>query len=273
MAFKFPGANFFAAADAKSRIFLVVIVVIIVALGIYFGARYFSGEATTTGASKVAAAPTNLQSVPGGQLTPEYYQAQMQLSAQSAQQAQMTGGSAVPILVNVPNQPGFGSQNCTVLCPSEDSPNVANDINNLVKLGKLSQADANRLLDMAKANVSVDEYAAELDRLVREGKLTPEQARQLLAQYKKQHANNLVTESAGVMDSMIKSGQLPLQTATELLTLQKNNISFVFLNHADTLLQVDGSIHSTFLPVPRLHVVLYIALIIFLLAPASFCRC
>jgi len=73
--------------------------------------------------------------------------------------------------------------------------------------------------------VSVAEYAAALDELVRQGKLTPEQARLLLEKYKKQHANALLTSSANAMDNLIKSGQLPLSIANELLDLQKRKVT------------------------------------------------
>lgn len=84
---------------------------------------------------------------------------------------------------------------------------------------------ASALQQLADKNASVDEYAAELDRLVREGKLTPEQARQLLEQYKKQHANRLLKQSADTMDSLIKSGQLPIDSANQLLDAQKKKMS------------------------------------------------
>ena len=95
----------------------------------------------------------------------------------------------------------------------------------MVEKGKLSQDNANRLLDLAKNNATEDEYAAALDELVRQGKLTPEQARALLEKYRKQRANGLVNESAKAMDNMIKSGQLPLDTANQLLALQKRNLT------------------------------------------------
>ncbi len=224
MAIKFPSFKIFSNTDAKSRVLILVGVVIAVVVFIFLIVRYInSGNATN--ASRVASAPAGLESVPGGQLSPEYYRALMQANEQSAQQAKMTGGSAVPTLVNIPNssQSSFPSQqNCTVLCPGPDNVNVADDINDLVKNGKLSQKDADRLLALAKANASVDEYAAALDELVRQGKLTPEQARQLLEKYKKQHQNALLAESGRVMDALIKSGELPLDAANQLLALQKN---------------------------------------------------
>jgi polyhydroxyalkanoate synthesis regulator phasin len=228
MALKLP--KFLSGTDAKSRIVILFTGVAGFFLLIYVAVYYFGGGSSTTGPSKIANAPSDLKSVPGGQLSPEYYRALNQANAQAAQQAQMTGSSAVPTLINVPAQaPGtaMGSSggDCTVLCPSEDKITVADDINDLVKSGKITQAVGNQLLDLAKKNVSVEEYASALDELVRQGKLTPEQARALLEKYKKQHANALITESARAMDGLIKSGQLSLTAANELLDLQKKNLT------------------------------------------------
>jgi polyhydroxyalkanoate synthesis regulator phasin len=225
MAIKFPSFKIISTSNVKSRVFLLLIAVVVIIGGLFFLARYLSGDKSTVGSSRVASAPAGLQSVPGGQLSPEYYRALMQANAQSAQQAQITGTSALPTIVNVAQPAAQPQQNCTVLCPSDDNVNVADEINNLVKGGKLPQKDADMLLAMAKNNVPVDEYAAALDRLVKEGKLTPEQARKLLEQYKKQHQNALLNETAKAMDGMIKSGQLPLDVANQLLALQKSNIS------------------------------------------------
>ncbi len=223
MAIKLPDFKIFSSTDARSRIFIAAAVVAGIAVAIFFMVQYFSAD-EGAGASRVAAAPAGLQSVPGGQLSPEYYRALMQANQQAAQQAQMKGGTAVPTLVNIPNQSSTFQQSssCTVLCPSPDDPDVAKDIADLVKSGKLSQKDGDRLMALAKANASIDEYAAALDELVKQGKLTPEQARQLLEKYKKQHQNVLLKESASAMDALIKSGQLPLDTANQLLALQKS---------------------------------------------------
>lgn len=222
MAFKLPQFKF-SGADSKSRVFLILGALLGVIALVYFGVKYFGTEESATGPSRVAGAPSGLQSVPGSkELSAEYYRTLAQANAQSVQKAQISGGSAVPTLINTP---GVEGGNCTVLCPNEDNANVADDINALVKAGKLSQRNADLLLDLAKRNVSVAEYAAALDELVRQGKLTPEQARLLLEKYKKQHANALLTNSANAMDSLIKSGQLSLGTANELLDMQKRRVS------------------------------------------------
>ncbi len=225
MAVKFPGFKFFSAADTKSRIFLIFAVAVVIVMLIFFTSRFLGGNGNTLGSSRVAAPPASAQSIPGSNLTPAYYQALREQNAQAVQKAQLSGGSAVPTMLNIPNQPPeLGTNNCTILCPGEENANVINDINNLESSGKLSKEDAAKLRDLANKNVSAEEYAAALDDLVKQGKLTPEQARELLAQYKKQHENGLLTDSAKMMDAMIKAGQLPLDTANQLLLLQKNKI-------------------------------------------------
>lgn len=223
MAIDFSRFNFFKRLDARARILFLVGVVVGIIFLIYLLSRLLGGGAETTGPSQVANAPQGLQSVPGGQLTPEYQRAVMQASSQLAEKAQMTGGSAVPTLINISGQPTTGASGC-VIC-SDENANVKDFLDDWVRQGKLSPDVANALQALADKNVSVDDYAAELDRLVREGKLTPEQARALLEQYKKQHANALLKNSAQAMDAMIKAGQLPIDAANQLLEAQKNNAS------------------------------------------------
>jgi len=223
MAFDFSKLNFFSRLGARSRIFVLVGTVIGVIFLVYLGTQFLTGGEDTTGPSRVAGAPQGLQSVPGGQLTPEYYRALQQANIQAAQQAQITGGSAVPTLVNI-GQPAAPTGAPCVIC-TDESANVKYNLEDWVRQGKVTPEVASALQQLADKNVSVDEYADALDRLVKEGKLTPEQARILLDQYKKQHANALLKDSAKTMDDLIKSGDLPLDVANQLLTAQKNNVS------------------------------------------------
>ncbi|MCD6039396.1 MAG: hypothetical protein K0S27_796 [Gammaproteobacteria bacterium] len=222
MAFKFPGLKIFSPTDSKSRVVILLVSFVGIAAVIYISMHLLSGGGATPGPSKVAGAPSGLQSIPGNkQLSPEYYRTLAQANEQAVRQAQISGGSAVPTLINTPAPQETPSQNCTILCQSEDKTNVADDINAFVKTGRLSQKEGDRLIDFANKNISISEYAAELDDLVSRGKLLPEQARLLLNKYKKQHANALLSSSAIVMDNLIKSGRLPLSVANDLLELQK----------------------------------------------------
>jgi polyhydroxyalkanoate synthesis regulator phasin len=226
MAFKFP--SLFSATDAKSRVSIVIGTVLGVIGLIYIGSHLLGGGGVTAGNAHVANAPSDLQSIPGGQLTPEYSRALAQENAQVAKQAQSSGQSAVATLVNVGDEPASTANtgaNCTVVCPGAENADTTSDVNNLVKSGKITQAEANTLLTMAKDNVPVSQYAAQLDELVKEGKITPEQARKLLETYKNQHANALLTASSQSMDALIKSGKVPLAVGNELLLMQKQNVS------------------------------------------------
>lgn len=225
MAMDFSKLNFFSRLGARARLLVLFSGVLGVILVVYLGVKFFSAGGETTGPSRVASAPQGLQSVPGGQLTPEYYRALAQANVQAAQQAQISGGSAIPTLVNV-GQPAMsgGQSQCNVICPDE-AANVKYTLDDWVKQGKISPEVATGLQQLADKNVSVAEYASELDRLVKAGKLTPEQARILLEQYRKQHTSNQLQESGKLMDPMIKSGQLPLEVANTLLEYQKKNMS------------------------------------------------
>lgn len=222
MAFDFSKLNFFKKLDARARVFVLFGGLVGVGILIYALVAFLSAGSGTTGPSRVASAPRGVQSVPGGQLTPEYYRALQEANQRAAQQAQISGGSAIPTFVNTGQQVAQG--NCTVLCDDE-AVNTADTIDDWVRKGKLSPDVANELKDLADRNVSVAEYAAQLDALVKAGKLTPEQARKLLEQYKQQHANAALRQSAKTMDELIKSGRLPIGAANELLEAQKNKVS------------------------------------------------
>lgn len=215
--------NFFNRMDARSRIFVLIATVVGFVVLIYLGTKLLSGGSATTGPSRVATAPAGLQSVQGGTLTPEYRRALEQANAQNAATARLSGTSAVPTLINYGGMQNT-SANCNIIC-SDQTANVKTLLDDWQRQGKISPEVASALQALADKNVSVGDYAAELDRLVKEGKLTPEQARELLEQYKKQHANALLQDSAKTMDALIKNGMLPLDAANALLTAQKNNTS------------------------------------------------
>src|SRR3990167_6231868 len=249
MAFKLPSLKFFSQLDARSRIFFLLAAVVATGFVVYLIVLYFSGGADTTGPSRVANAPGGLQSVPGSQLTPEYYRALSQANAQAAQQAQISGGSAVPTLINVPGQQALGAPTvssggvgqCNIICP-EESSNVKYDLDDWVKQGKISPDLANQLQQEANQNVPVEQYAAMLDQLVKSGKLTPDEARALFARYRAQHANALLQQSASVMDSLIKAGQLPLSVANQLLAAQKEGMTAAQYSNELSRLVAEGKI-------------------------------
>lgn len=226
MALKFPKLpkfEFFGKLGARSRIAVLAGGVVGVLLLVYISTKLLTGGEETTGPTRVASAPSGLQSVPGGQLLPEYQKALEQANVQRAEQAELTGTAAVPTLINI-GQQGTPGNECNIIC-SDEAANVKYSLGDWVKQGKVLLEVSDQLQKMADANVPESEYANLLDQLVQQGKLTPEQARELLDRYKKQHANALLQDSAKAMDAMIKSGQLSIDGANELLLLQKNKAS------------------------------------------------
>lgn len=222
MALDLAKLNIFKRLGPRARIFVLVGVVIGFLFLVYLGTKMLSGGGSTTiGPSRVANVPSGLQSVPGGQLTPEYSRQLQESNIQTAQQAQATGGSYIPTMIR--NNDQNAGSTC-VVC-TEDSANVSTLLDAWARQGKVSPDLADTLQKLASKNVAVDEYATELDKLVKAGKLSPEQARQLLDQYKKQHANAQLQESAKTMDDFIKSNQMSLSVANDLLTTQKSKPS------------------------------------------------
>lgn len=224
MAIKFNFKSFLT-TSAKSRITLIIVFLVVVGVGMFFLINYFGGFGSQTSGVKVAAAPGALQSVPGGQLlSPEYHRALVQANEQASKQAQMTGASAVPTILNVGGE-FQQTRNCTVMCPSPSAVSTTSIINDLVKSGKLGKQDADQLLGLAKNNVSVAEYADALSSLVKAGKLTPAEARALLEKYKKEHQAQSLQKSADAMDNLIRSGKLSLDDANKLLALEQTGVT------------------------------------------------
>jgi polyhydroxyalkanoate synthesis regulator phasin len=111
-----------------------------------------------------------------------------------------------------------------VIC-SDKSASVSNLMDGWLRAGKINPDVKSALEDLASKRVSPEEFAAALDQLVKEGKLTPEQARALLEEYKKQHTNAMLGDSEKMMDNLIKAGQLPLDVANQLLAAQRNGVT------------------------------------------------
>lgn len=228
MPLDFTKLNFFNRLDARARVAVLFGGIIGVGTVIYLVVGALSGGESALGPSRVANVPQGVQAVPGSaNLRPEYQRVLMQSNKQLAENASMTGGSAIPTLVNLSNQPASGGNNagnCNIIC-SDQSVNVKSTLDDWVSNGKITAETSAQLQTLANKNVTVAEYAAQLDQFVKDGKLSPEQARELLAQYKKQHENAALQESAKVMDEFIKTGRLPLATANDLLAAQKQRVS------------------------------------------------
>ncbi len=226
MALDLTKLNFFNRLDARARVFVLLAGVAFMILIIYLITVYLSGtDSKTIGPSQVAGVPGGLQSVPGGTLTPEYSRALQLANAQAAKNAQMTGTSAVPTLMNYGNNSNASTSNtnCNIIC-TDKSDNVKYSLDEWVKLGKVTTEVSTALQQSASRNIPVSDFETELAQLVKDNKLSPEQARELLDRYKRQYKNNLLEASAVEMDKQIKSGILPLDVASQLLDAQKKEI-------------------------------------------------
>ena len=93
----FSKLNFFSRLDARARVFVLFLAVVGVILLVYVATKYLGGGEKAVGPSRVASAPSGLQSIPGGKTaTAEYQRALTQANVQAAEAAKMTGGSAIP---------------------------------------------------------------------------------------------------------------------------------------------------------------------------------
>ena len=226
MAFNFSKFNVLKNLDAKGRVFFLFATTVAVIFIIYLGVRFLWGDGQTIGTSNVAGVPVGIQSIPGGELSPEYAKALQQANIQAAQQAKLTGSSAIPTMMNVEGATQTIAASGCIICP-DDAANVRYKLDDWVRQGKLAPDIADTLKQLSDKSVSIEEYAQQLSQLVKEGKLTPEQARELLEVYKKQRSNNLLKDSAKLMDSLIVPGKLPLEVANQLLMAQKNKMPVV----------------------------------------------
>ncbi len=222
MAFDFSKLSF-SRLDARARVLVLFAGIIVVFALIYMVVSFMSSsEGGTIGPSTVASAPQGAVSMPGGKLTPEYEKTLRQANQQSAETAAKTGSSAIPTVFNTAQN----SEGCTVLCGDDSANiNVGDTMNNWVKTSKMPSAISTQLQTLANKNVSIAEFSSALAKLVTQGKITPEQARLLAEQYRKQHSNIQIKDSANFMDSYIKNGTLPIDAANDLLALQKRRAS------------------------------------------------
>lgn len=238
---KESGLNKFLPSDSKARAFLMLGLLLVLLLGLYF---YLTSRSvpTSSGDSKVANVPDAIQNVPGNKLTPEYQSALVRANANNAKAAQLEGQSSVATLINYSDAAAAGGAVCTATCCSCDNVDMNAQVRDLLANGQLTADAADRLLQLQDANASVSDYAATLDQLVKEGKLTPAQARKLLEQYQKNQTNKLADADAKALDKFIKSGQLPLVAANTLLALQKRNVSAADYAKALQQLVAEGKI-------------------------------
>lgn len=97
-------------------------------------------------------------------------------------------------------------------------------MDDLIKSGQLPIDAANELLAAQKQGVSPSEYAAKLQDLVRQGKISPEVAQQLLAQYAQQRAKEITDQSIAVLHQLAQAGQISAAIETDLVDLESRMV-------------------------------------------------
>ncbi|MFN3234535.1 MAG: TrbI/VirB10 family protein [Gammaproteobacteria bacterium] len=212
--------NFLKKGDAKQRALFSLIIVLVIVFALVFAARMFFAHKESNAKAHIARAP-HVESVQAGKVSPEYRRALQAGNQARVSEAKSSGKSAVSTFINT-GQPQ--TSQCSDCCANCGEPDIDSELNNLLNTGQISPATAQELNALMKSNVSPEQYADKLQELVREGKLTPEQARQLLEAYKHHYQNKNAEAGAKLMDNLIKSGRLPLDAANELLDLQKKNV-------------------------------------------------
>ncbi len=197
------------------------------------------------GDSRVAGVPS-ISSVQGGKVSPEYARALNSQNQQKVDYANSTGGSAIPTLINtgVSDIIPSGSLGCSNCCNSCGGESTDHMLSGLLGSGKISSSTADLLNKLASNNLSPEDYAAALAQMVRDGKISPEEARRLLAAYKQNYKSNIAAAGAADLDPLVKQGLLSIDAATDLLDLQKQPASLATYQQALEKMVAEGKLSS-----------------------------
>lgn len=103
-----------------------------------------------------------------------------------------------------------------------DSEKMMDD---MIKSGQLPLEVANELLDAQRRGVSPEDYAAELQRVVKDGRLSPEAGQKLLKQYTDQRMKEALNKQLAMIDDMATSGAITPDVAKKMKGLTENNVS------------------------------------------------
>ena len=211
--------------DAKQRILLIVVVVLVLLLVLFLLSKLIHLGGNAAGDSRVSGVPS-IASVQGGKVSPEYEKALNANNSQKADYAKSTGTSAIPTLINTGMSDlipaSVGCTNCCNTCGGESTTQM---LGTLLNSGQISSSTADLLNSLASQNLSPEDYEAALARMVREGKISPEEARRLLAAYKKSYQDKIAAAGAADLDPLVKQGVLSVSAASALLDLQKQPAS------------------------------------------------
>ncbi len=225
MARNFSFSQIIKKGDAKQRILLIVVVVLVFMLVLFLLSKLIHLGSNATGDSQVSGVPS-ISSVQGGKVSPEYARALNSSNVQKADYAKSTGTSTIPTLINtgvndvVSTQ--IGCTNCCNTCGGESTDQMLGE---LLSSGQISSSTADLLNSLASQNLSPEDYEAALARMVREGKISPEEARRLLAAYRQSYKDKIAAAGAADLDPLVKEGKVSVSAASTLLDLQKQPAS------------------------------------------------
>ena len=208
-------------------VFLSVVVIVV----------FYQYTRTTLGASGSASvanlSPTGTSSeVPQTQkMSPEYLNALLQSQKTTTQTALQKGRTSVGDFITtgeVAVDQAAPTQTVQACNPCEQRKAANSLVDQLSQQGAITADTAAELKRMQDANVPVSIYAAELNKLVSEGKLTSDQAKQLLAAYKKQHAavaqqkaEDDAVAADDLADQLVATAEVTPNVASQLQTLSK----------------------------------------------------
>jgi type IV secretory pathway VirB10-like protein len=222
--------------SSKTRnlfILIIVLIVTVLLFGIYWSSR---STQTDMAVAKMPKAPAGLAFAPGTQkVSKEYLQTLLESERLTAAQALQKGQSAMPAIIDRGNateatgkeltsgsEQGGCYNSCVKCCQGGSTTGMLND---WVKKGLIPAEAAASLSKLQDKNVSVSEYAAELNRLVRSGQLTPEQAKALLASYQKEHTEETKVTSTNLSNDLVSTGAIDPEVASQLKALRDHHVS------------------------------------------------
>lgn len=225
MAKKFSFGQIIKKGDAKQRILLIVAAVLVLILVLFLLSKLVHWGSNASGESQVSGVPS-ISSVQGGKVSPEYEKALNSKNVQNAAYAKSTGTSTIPTLVNTGVSDVIATQTgCTSCCNTCGGESTNQMLGSLLNSGQISSSTADLLNNLAGQNLSPEDYEAALAQLVREGKISPEEARKLLASYKQNYQQKIAADGAKDLDPLVKQGTLTVSAASDLLDLQKQPAS------------------------------------------------
>ena len=231
--------------STRARLALAFFILVLIIVGVFLFFRYLTGS-NGAGQSQLSSVPSkNLRQSSNDMraANQQYIQTLLQSQQQSAKKALQTGQTEIPGIVAAKEQTGgqgyqAGSQN--VQTQSQQASTNNQDPNSLVsqmaKNGNISQETAEKLKKLNNENLSPQAYKKHLQKLVREGKISPAQAKKLEQAYNKKHGGSQKDQSTSgsssqssspdsLVDQMAKDGNISKDTAQKLKKLNNEGLS------------------------------------------------